>query len=72
MLNIYIVYEINLRPFDIGKDSAFGNSLFGVVKLTKNSDPNIYKYSGYGISFDAREINSLSDGSRFSNICNIF
>ena len=71
MFNIYIVYEINLQPSDIGKDFVFGNSLFGVAKLTKNSDRSIYKCSGYGISFDARGINSLSDGRRFSNICNI-
>ena len=31
----------------------FGNSLFGAIKLTKNADFDKYKYSGYGIGFDA-------------------
>ena len=28
--------------------------LFGAVKLTKNSDIDKYKYSGYGLGFDSR------------------
>ena len=28
--------------------------LFGVVQLTKNTDPDKYSYSGYGIGFDSR------------------
>ena len=65
MLNIYVVYEINLWPFNVGKDFALGNSLFGAVKLTKNTDLDKYKYFGYGIGFDARGRYSLSDGSGF-------
>ena len=40
------------------------NCLFGVVKLTKNTDTSNYKYVGYGICFD--------EGSNFSigNITN--
>ena len=30
------------------------NSLFGFVKLTKNTDFDKYKYSGYGFGYDAR------------------
>ena len=30
------------------------NCLFGAVKLTKNTDIDKYKYSGYGIRFDRR------------------
>ena len=30
-------------------DFASGSFLFGAVKLTKNVDPDEYKYSGYGI-----------------------
>ena len=55
MLNIYVVYEINFWLFNVGKDFALGNSLFGAVKLTKNTDLDKCKYSGYGIGFDARE-----------------
>ena len=54
MVNIYIVNEIHMSPFSVGKDFLLGNSLFGAVKLTKNADPDKYKYSGYGIGFDAR------------------
>ena len=30
------------------------NSLFGHVNLTTNANPGKYKYSGYGIGFDAK------------------
>ena len=72
MLNIYVVYEINLWPFNVGKDFALGNSLFGAVKLTKNTDLDKYKYFGYGIGFDARGRYSLSDGSGFGENVIIF
>ena len=55
MVNIYIVYEINLWPFTVAKDLALENSLFGAVKLTKIADFDKYKYSGYGIGFDVQE-----------------
>ena len=42
--------------------------LFGSVKLTKNADPDKYKYSGYGIGFDSRSEFSLSDGSIGKNV----
>ena len=32
-------------------DFTLGNSLFGAVKLTKNSDFDKYKYSEYGIGW---------------------
>ena len=47
VLNIYTVYELssNLNNFD----PIIENCLFGAVKLTKNSDIDKYKYSGYGV-----------------------
>ena len=42
--------------------------LFGSVKLTKNTDPDKYKYSGYGIRCDSRLKFSLPDGSMGKNI----
>ena len=45
VVNIYIVYGINLRLFSVDKDFALGNSLFGAVKLTTNPDPDKYFYS---------------------------
>ena len=47
-VNLFIVYEINLWSNIKGEDFAFGNSLFGTVKLTKNADSDKYKYSCYG------------------------
>ena len=38
MVNLHIVYEINLRPYNIGTDFTLGNSLLEAVKLTKNTD----------------------------------
>ena len=52
MVSICVVYEINMWPFNVGKVFLLGNSLFGVVKLTKNADPDKYEYSGDGIGFD--------------------
>ena len=37
--------------------------LFWGVKLTKNSDPDEYSYSGYGTRFDTRGEYLLPDGS---------
>ena len=42
--------------------------MFGVAKLTKNPDPDNYKYSSYGIGFDARSEFLLPDGSMGKNV----
>ena len=42
--------------------------MFGAVKLTKNADPDKYKYSGSGIGFDLRSEFLLSDGSMGKNV----
>ena len=44
-VNIYIVYEINLRLLSVGKDFALGNSIVGAVALLTNADPDKYLYS---------------------------
>ena len=44
--------------------------MFGSLKLTKNANPDKYKYNGYGIGFDSRSEFSLSDGSMGKNIIN--
>ena len=54
MVNIYTAYGINLWSFWVGKDDTLENSLFGAVKLTKNTDPEKNKYPGYGVRFDTR------------------
>ena len=45
--------------------------MFGGVKITKNADVDKYKYSGYGIGFDGREVFTHPDGS-FGNNAIIF
>ena len=35
-------------------DFILNNCLFAYLKLTKNTDPDIYKYTGYGIGYNSR------------------
>ena len=35
--------------------------MFGAVKLTKDVDVDLYKYSGYGIGFDRKGFCSIDD-----------
>ena len=65
-MNIFIVFEIKLWPFNVGKDFALGHYLFGAYKLTKDTDSEKCKYSGYGIGFDTHGIFLLSDGIWFA------
>ena len=51
--------------FTVSQDFMLGNSLCRAAKLTTNADPYKYKYSGYGIGFDANGSFSLIDGSDF-------
>ena len=46
-----------------GADFALENSLFGAIKLTKNTAPNKCSYPGYSVVFDARENVLLSHNS---------
>ena len=55
-----------------GAEFILGNSLFGTAKLTENSHPDEYSYSGYGIGFDARGRFSLSDCCGFGKKVIIF
>ena len=41
--------------------------MFGCAKLTKNTDPDKYSHSVYGIEFDTRGYNSLPDGRAEKN-----
>ena len=49
-------------------DPTLKNCLFGAVTLTKNSDIEKYKYSGYGIGFDRRSRYSFPGGGFGQNI----
>ena len=54
IVNIYIVYDVNLCNFVNISDPTLGNSLFGAVKLVKNTDIEKYKYSGYCNEFNVK------------------
>ena len=41
---------------------------YGSAKLTKNADPDKYKYSGYGIGFDSPSKSSWTDGHKGKNV----
>ena len=67
IVNIYISYKLDTWSRDLNTDYTLGNCLFGTVKLTKNDDPDKYKYSSYGIGFDSRSGFSWTDGSVSKN-----
>ena len=63
LINLCISYIRNQWPGDLNIDFTLVNCLFGSVESTKNTDPDKYKYSGYGIEFDSRSQFSFTDGS---------
>ena len=58
----------NTLSKDLDKDFTLGNCLFGAVKLTKNTDPDKYKYSSYVLRFDSGSEFLWTDGSYGKNI----
>ena len=52
VVNIHLVYQINILLFSVGKDFPLGNSLLSAVELTADPDSNKHKYSGNAIAFD--------------------
>ena len=53
VVNIYIAYELGASSSS-NSDPTLKNCLFGAVTLTKNTDIEKYRYSGYGIGYDRR------------------
>ena len=68
VLNLFIVYELDRWSRDLNTDFFLKDCLFGAVKLSKNADPDKYKYSGYGVKFDSRSEFLLSDGNMGKNV----
>ena len=52
--DLFIVYELDRWSRDTNTGSTLKECLRGAVKLTKNADPDKYKYSGYSIRFNSR------------------
>ena len=67
-VNLYISSTLDSRSRDLNTDFTLGKCLFGTVKLTRNSDPDKYKYSSYGIGFDSHSQFSFTDGSMGKNV----
>ena len=67
VINLYIFYILNLWLRNLNTDFTLKNCLFGSVKLTKNTDPDKYKYNGYGIGLDSRSESSFTDESMGKN-----
>ena len=61
VVHLFIVYELDTSPRDLSTNFTLGDCLFGAFKLTKNPDPDKYRYNGYGIGFDARSQFLLSN-----------
>ena len=68
MMNIYISYTLDRWSRDLHTDFTLGNWLFGSVNLTKNADPDKYKYSDYDRGFDSRSRFSFTHGSIGKNV----
>ena len=66
VVNIHTVYETT--PDTKTSNITLENCLFGAIKITKNSEVDKYKYSGYGIGFDSRESFSHPSGGNGTNV----
>ena len=62
VVNLCIVNELDTWSRDLNTDFTLGDYLFGVVKLTKNADPDKYGYIGYGIGFEVHSQFLSSNG----------
>ena len=65
---ILISYALSPWLRNLNTEFTSFNCLFGSVNLTKNADPDKYKYSGYGIGFDSCSEFLFTDGSFGKNV----
>ena len=68
VINLYISYLLNPWLRNLNTDFTLNNCFFGSVKLTKNADPDKYKYIGYSIGFDSCSEFLFIDGSIGKNV----
>ena len=59
VVNLFIVYELNMWSQDLNAEFTLKNCLLENVVITKNANPNKYSYSRFGIRFDSRSLVSL-------------
>ena len=67
IVNIYIFNELGASTSH-NDDPTLKNCLFGAVTLTKNTDIDKYKYSGYGIGIDRKSSFSFLSGGFGLNV----
>ena len=60
-VNLFIAYELDRWSRDLNTDFILKNCFFGSLKLTKDVDPDKYKYSGFDREFNSRSEFSLPD-----------
>ena len=63
VINLYISYVLNQWLRDLKADFTLKNCLFGSVQLTRNADPDKFKYSGYCTGFASCSEFSFTDES---------
>ena len=68
VIKLYISYTFNPQLRNLNTDFMLGSYLLGSVKLTKNTDLDIYKYSRYSMGFDSRSEFSFTEGSFGKNV----
>ena len=51
-VNIYVVYKLDPISSTRNTDYTIQNTLFGAMKITKNTDSAKNNYTGYGLCFD--------------------
>ena len=54
IVNVYIVYDLDVWPKIPPRNFAIKSCLFGATSIVKNSDKEKYVYSGYGVAFDGK------------------
>ena len=67
VVNIYIAYSLGASSSN-NSNPTIEKCLFGVVTLTKNTDIDKYKYSGYRIGFDRRRSFPFPGGGFSQNV----
>ena len=67
IVNIYIVYELGTSG-SRNDGPTLKNCLFSAITLTKNTDIDKDKYSGYGVGFDRRSSFSFPSGGCRQNV----
>ena len=68
VINVYIVYKLDTASNTRDDTFTVQNTLFGGIKLTKNTDTSKYKYEGYGICFDEGSMFSMGNINNGRNV----